>query len=70
MKQFRQIYSIDKTNLTKKEMLIEIGYDQHDAENIAKKLKKDQIREAWFDAYHKGSNFYALEKIRKSLKPY
>lgn len=42
---FKQIYSIDKSNLTKKHM----------------------IRDAWTTAYHDGSTFYALEKIKKAL---
>ena len=64
---FKQIYSIDKTNLTKKEMLMEIGYDAWNAEKIAKKLKKYVILDAWRTAYHDGSAFYAVEKIRKAL---
>ena len=64
---FKQIYSIDKTNLTKKEMLLEIGYDAWSAERIAKRLKKAQIKDAWTTAYHDGSTFYAVEKIKKAL---
>lgn len=64
---FKQIYSIDKSNLTKKEMLLEIGYDAFTADHIAKKLKKHMIRDAWFTAYHDGGTFYAEEKIKKYL---
>ena len=64
---FKQIFSIDKSNLTKKEMLLEIGYDAWSAERIAKRLKKAQIMDAWLTAYHDGSAFYAVEKIKKSL---
>lgn len=64
---FKQIYSIDKTNLTKKEMLLEIGYDAWSAEKIAKRLKKAQIMDAWQTAYNDGTSFYAVEKIRKAL---
>ena len=64
---FKQLYSIDKTKLTKKEMLQEIGYDAWSAEKIAKRLKKAQIKDAWFTAYHDGSTFYAVEKIKKYL---
>lgn len=64
---FKQIYSIDKTNLTKKEMLLEIGYDAWSAEKITKKLKKHVILDAWRTAYHDGSAFYAVEKIKKAL---
>lgn len=64
---FKQIYSIDKTNLTKKEMLLEIGYDVWSAERIAKRLKKAQIKDAWRTAYNDGSSFYAIKKIKKYL---
>lgn len=64
---FKQIYSIDKQKLTKKEMLLEIGYDAWSAENIAKKLKKHMILDAWRTAYRDGSAFYAVEKIKKYL---
>ena len=64
---FKQIYSIDKTHLTKKEMLLEIGYDAFTAERITKKLKKHVILDAWRTAYNDGSAFYAVEKIRKAL---
>lgn len=64
---FKQIYSIDKEHLTKKEMLQEIGYDDFAADQISRKLKKEQIRDAWTTAYHNGSSFYAIEKIKKAL---
>ena len=64
---FKQLYSIDKTKLTKKEMLLEIGYDDFTADQIAKKLKKHVILDAWRTAYHDGSAFYAVEKIKKAL---
>lgn len=64
---FKQIFSIDKQHLTKKEMLLEIGYDDFTADRISKKLKKDQIRDAWITAYHDGGSFYAAEKIKKAL---
>ena len=64
---FKQIYSIDKQNPTKKEMLLEIGYDAWSAEKIAKRLKKAQIMDAWRTAYHDGGAFYAVEKIKKAL---
>lgn len=64
---FKQIYSIDKTNLTKKEMLLELGYDDFTAERITKKLKKHVILDAWRTAYNDGSAFYAVEKIKKYL---
>lgn len=64
---FKQLYSIDKTNLTKKEMLLELGYDAWSAEKIAKKLKKHVILDAWRTAYHDGGAFYAVEKIKKAL---
>lgn len=64
---FKQIYSIDKTNLTKKEMLQEIGYDDFAADHIAKRLKKYMIIDAWTTAYNDGSSFYAIKKIKKYL---
>lgn len=67
MKNFRQIYSIEKENLTKKEMLIEIGYDEYDSEKISKKVKKDVIYSAWLNAYNKGNNFDAVRMIRREM---
>lgn len=64
---FNQIFSHEKEHLTKKEMLLEIGYDAWSAEKIAKRLKKDQIRDAWITAYNDGSSFYTVEKIKKAL---
>lgn len=64
---FKQIFSIDKQNLTKKEMLLEIGYDAWSAEKIANRLKKEQIRDAWITAYNDGTSFYAVKKIKKAL---
>lgn len=64
---FKQIYSIDKEHLTKKEMLQEIGYNDFTADHIAKKLKKYMILDAWTTAYNDGSSFYAIKKIKKYL---
>lgn len=63
----KQLYSLDRERLTKKEMLIEIGYSNSDAEYIAKKLKKDVIHTAWLKAYHSSSSYEAKKYIRKNL---
>ena len=66
MKKFTQIYSIDKEKLTKTEMLEEIGFDSWAAAQIARKLKRHQIRDAWLSGYH-GDGCRAVEKIRRYM---
>lgn len=39
---FKQIFSHEKEHLTKKEMLLEIGYDDFSADQISRKLKKNR----------------------------
>lgn len=64
---FKQIFSHEKEHLTKKEMLLEMGYNDFAADQISRKLKKEQIRDAWITAYNDGDSFYAVEKIKKAL---